>query len=231
MYYTAGVGIVYDRGAHTQQFFQEHSDDITCLAMHPDRRLFASGQVAAKEQPPCVCLWDSVTLQLVQRIEFPAEEHQSYRMVVALAFSPRGDRLAVVTGDDRHTVWVYDWRTGSCTFSGVGKNGRPPQVFGLVWHPFLSREDIERDPRNARLDLPEEIFVTYGDRHIKFWLLQGRSPDGREEYQGIPGKFGRAEIAHVHSACFLPSGLLVTGGPRGDLLMWDATGRFGTSPG
>lgn len=45
VYYTAAVGIVYNKTTHTQKFFLGHTDDIMCLAIHPDRNLVATGQV------------------------------------------------------------------------------------------------------------------------------------------------------------------------------------------
>ena len=43
-YYTAAVAIVYDKFEHRQRFFTGHDDDIKCIAMHPNRRLVATGQ-------------------------------------------------------------------------------------------------------------------------------------------------------------------------------------------
>lgn len=50
------------------------------------------------------------------------------RFIVAMAFSPCGQRLVVVTGDNRHTVSVFAWRTKQLLHQGVGHNGQPPQV-------------------------------------------------------------------------------------------------------
>lgn len=52
----------------------------------------------------------------------------SSRYIVAMAFSPCGQKLVVVTGDNRHTVGVYAWRTKELLYQGVGHNGQPPQV-------------------------------------------------------------------------------------------------------
>jgi hypothetical protein len=57
VYYTAGVGVVYNRPpVHHQHFFLGHSDDISALALcraavdvggvqYPERSLVATGQV------------------------------------------------------------------------------------------------------------------------------------------------------------------------------------------
>ena len=50
------------------------------------------------------------------------------RYIVALAFSGDGKRLVAVTGDNRHTVCVFFWRSKKLLYQDVGYNGQPPQV-------------------------------------------------------------------------------------------------------
>jgi hypothetical protein len=68
----------------------------------------------------------------VQRIDFPTTEGVGARYVVALAFSPCGTRLVAVTGDNRHTVTMFDWQKKTAVFSGNGHNGQPPQVWAAA---------------------------------------------------------------------------------------------------
>lgn len=66
VYYVAAVCIVYDRIKHQQQFFLGHDDDIVCLALHPDRRTVATGQLG---KDPYVLIWDSVGMVQLQRLQ------------------------------------------------------------------------------------------------------------------------------------------------------------------
>jgi hypothetical protein len=50
------------------------------------------------------------------------------RFIVALSFSGDGKRLVVVTGDNRHTTYVYHWRSKTLIHSDAGHNGQPPCV-------------------------------------------------------------------------------------------------------
>ena len=51
------------------------------------------------------------------------------RYVVAMAFSGNGQRLVAVTGDNRHSVHVFDWKRKELICPAeVGHNGQPPQV-------------------------------------------------------------------------------------------------------
>ena len=53
VYHAAAVGIVYNAETHEQRFFQGHTDDIVCLAVHPEGNLVATGQLG-KEAYVCV---------------------------------------------------------------------------------------------------------------------------------------------------------------------------------
>lgn len=43
--YAAAVCVVYDAAKHSQAFFRGHDDDLCCLALAPDKRTAASGQL------------------------------------------------------------------------------------------------------------------------------------------------------------------------------------------
>ncbi len=47
---------------------------------------------------------------------------------MVLGFSGNGQRLVAVTGDNRHTVNVFHWKSKTLIHSDVGHNGQPPQV-------------------------------------------------------------------------------------------------------
>ena len=83
---------------------------------------------------PFACIWDATQdpPAMLQRMDFPIQEGVSNRYIVALAFSPCGQRLVVVTGDNRHTVSMYNWQSKELLFQGTGHNGQPPQVMKLV---------------------------------------------------------------------------------------------------
>jgi echinoderm microtubule-associated protein-like 6 len=151
VYYTASVVVIYtppaDKSddasaarAHSQHFFLGHNNDVRALApcpapIHLDKKeypaysLFASGQITGSTSGPYVCVWDSRVACLTEqpelrRIQLP----KSARGVCALAFSPDGALLTVVTMDNVHTVLVYDWKLCRPISKGRGFTGEPPQV-------------------------------------------------------------------------------------------------------
>jgi microtubule-associated protein-like 6 len=96
--------------------------------------------------------------------------HQCCRCVIALAWSPDGNYLTIVTGDNAHSVYVYELNLHTASspkrvFSGQGHRGEPPQVFGALWNPY--KRGI--DPRTSE-SVPAPLqFITYGVKHLKFW--------------------------------------------------------------
>ena len=45
---TAGVGVVYYPQSHEQHFFNMHHEDVVAMAIHPDKDIVATGQMAGK---------------------------------------------------------------------------------------------------------------------------------------------------------------------------------------
>ena len=238
VYYTAAVGIVFDRHIHKQYFFHGHDNDIKCMAMHPKMHLVATGQVGSTTGPPIVCIWDTTVDPKKGRIrglvaQLPFEGAPA---VIGLAFSEDGERLTVITNDMDHTVYVFDWEKADRTlgelagtlkgapteleegvFPGlitVGKGGKGdkfPHVYGASWNPYGSYDKYD--------ELKDEWseFVTYGAKHIKLWRLHHRDENDAVGFYGKDGKAGVPEFGRfsptvrptdIMSVCWLP--------PRGE---------------
>ena len=54
-YYVAATGVVMDPETREQSFFVDHTDDITCMAMHPNGRLLVTGQMGVE---PHMLVWE-----------------------------------------------------------------------------------------------------------------------------------------------------------------------------
>lgn len=67
---TAALGVVLDKQTNTQKFFggkeikdtTSHNDDITALAVSPDRKIVATGQVGKN---PIICIWNAETCEVI----------------------------------------------------------------------------------------------------------------------------------------------------------------------
>ena len=91
---------------------------VICMQVDP-----VAGQAFA-------AVWSVETCREVARLHVP----EGSRGVHALAFSGgAASLLTAVVGDNRNTVYVFDWASGRLVSSGPGYAGVPPQVFGAVW--------------------------------------------------------------------------------------------------
>ena len=240
-YYTAAVGIVYDRRRNTQRHFLGHTKDICCMTLcaaevefdgvkYPPLTLAATGQRKAIEDPdtddiecPFVAIWDVRTCEEVARVNLDP----SARAAVAVAFSPDGATLVTVGCDNQHTVTLWDWRApgvgeeqggkGGKPVGWIGQGGgfteRPVAVYGAKWDPH-AREGSGR-------------FATWGMKHLKMWTMDPAT--NRWSAQSM--SFGDFGVDNVLSCEFLkptasvpglgtPPGAVVTGMPDGTLLVW-----------
>ncbi|HVI85137.1 MAG TPA: protein kinase, partial [bacterium] len=85
--------------------FTGHGDEIRCVALSPD------GRVASAGIGTPVKVWDAATGEV--GVEFNAHGVT----VFCLAWQPNGERIACAAWDGRrHTLWVWDARTGKPLF-------------------------------------------------------------------------------------------------------------------
>ena len=158
VYPAAAVGVCYDAKEHAQQFFTAHTDDVLCMAMHPDGEIVATGQAG---HDPSICVWSSTTCELLAELK---GFHR--RAVVSLSFDGTGRFLSSVGLDDDHSVAVYDWQSRRMLANSKGDANR---IF-----------NVEYNPHDGRI-------VTGGVKHVKFWVMEGGYLVGRRGVYGRVG--------------------------------------------
>jgi WD40 repeat protein len=104
VYHSAAVGIVFNRESRTQKFFFDHIDDITSFAIHPNKKIIATGEVGPY---PLIALWNSETMECIIRINGPLQKGINH-----LAFSKDGKYLVASAADDDHHISIFDWEKG-----------------------------------------------------------------------------------------------------------------------
>jgi echinoderm microtubule-associated protein-like 6 len=100
VYNAAALGIVFDTENNTQTFFNNHTDDIISMDMHPDGVLVATGELGPK---PYIFVWDSETMEIKNQWKGAI-----LKGVAAVAFSPSGNKLVAAAIDDDHFIGVFD---------------------------------------------------------------------------------------------------------------------------
>jgi len=153
--HAAGVGITHDTIKNTQTHNQDHISDIMSIAMHPNKKIFATGEKGPK---PLIIIWDSTngskTVKSVKQVVTKG--------VIAIGFSTDGKLLAATCMDDNHNVALFNYNesTHVCTPAGSAKGGTNT-IIGLIW-------------------TSEKNFFTYGNMHVKYWNSTPSGPIGKE---------------------------------------------------
>ncbi|XP_077993248.1 echinoderm microtubule-associated protein-like 6 [Glandiceps talaboti] len=187
VYFVAGVGVVHNTKEHSQRFFFGHDDDIISLALHPERSLVATGQIG---KDPYICVWDSYNVQTVSILK---DGHTNG--VAALAFDREGTRLVSVGLDNHHIINVWDWKKGKVLATVRGHSDR---VFDIQYNPYK-----------------ENVIVSCGVKHIKFWTLCGNALTAKK---GVFGKVG--EMQTILCVSFAPDDITYSGTLNGDVYVW-----------
>ncbi|KAM6973680.1 echinoderm microtubule-associated protein-like 1 isoform 4-T4 [Aplochiton taeniatus] len=198
VYFIASVVVLYNVDEQLQRHYTGHTDDIKCLAVHPDKITIATGQVAGtscdgKQLAPHVRVWDSVSLNTLHVLGTGFFD----RALVCLAFSKSngGNTLCVVDDSNDHVLSVWDWQREDRLAEVKCSN---ESVFATDFHPTDSN-----------------IIVTCGKSHLYFWTLE-RSTLVKK--QGLFEKQEKPKF--VLCATFSENGDTITGDSSGNILVW-----------
>uniref|UniRef100_A0A8C6ME53 EMAP like 1 n=1 Tax=Nothobranchius furzeri TaxID=105023 RepID=A0A8C6ME53_NOTFU len=154
VYFIASVVVLFNVDEQLQRHYTGHTDDIKCLAVHPDKITIATGQVAGTSSDgklaPHVRVWDSVSLNTLHVLGAGYFD----RGLVCLAFSKSngGNTLCVVDDSNDHVLSVWDWQRQDRLAEAKCSN---ESVFAADFHPTDSN-----------------VVVTCGKSHLYFWTLE-----------------------------------------------------------
>ena len=146
----AALGVVMDIKSKEQSFFQMHEEDIVCLAISPNGKFAATGQMARRGKAKRIDMfvWDVETKEMLSRMN-----NFHLRAVILVAFSPDGTKLLSIGRDDDNSLAIYDWAQNMLLVTvKVDKN----KVTGLACKS-------------------ETEFMTCGLKHVKFYTLTGKN--------------------------------------------------------
>ncbi|XP_056332748.1 echinoderm microtubule-associated protein-like 1 isoform X5 [Danio aesculapii] len=198
VYFIASVVVLYNVDEQLQRHYTGHTDDIKCLAVHPDKITIATGQVAGtssdgKQLAPHVRVWDSVSLNTLHILGSGFFD----RGLVCLSFSKSngGSWLCVVDDSNDHMLSVWDWQREDRLAEVKCSN---ESVFAADFHPTDAN-----------------IIVTCGKSHLCFWSLEKGS---LVKKQGLFEKQEKPKF--VLCVTFSENGDAITGDSSGNILVW-----------
>jgi WD40 repeat protein/Ca2+-binding EF-hand superfamily protein len=125
VYYTAALGIAYHPQTKKQTFYMGHSEEITCIALHPGKQIIATGDCKSN-----IHIWNldgnGAATALCVMTGMVKEG------IMHLAFAPAGDRIVSVGRDSDHTVCFHNVNSGEIISSTQGLQN-PNSVYDIAY--------------------------------------------------------------------------------------------------
>ena len=172
LYCAGAVSVVHDLESGLQKFFQQHTEEITCIGVARGLGLVVSGE---QGRYPAIHVWEAKTQ--VSLMKLSGTLQHSIRSV---AISDDGQHVAAVAGDDCSTVAIFDWQRG--------------KIEGVADGSETHRKVLEiRANRETVTTGAGALFISVGEGHIVLWSIASHgkmssrskkspSPDGQNIY-------------------------------------------------
>ncbi|CAG0886866.1 unnamed protein product [Darwinula stevensoni] len=215
LYFVATVVVVYDvqqrdRQGDKQRHYTEHTEDVTCLAVHPGKDLVASGQRAGysqdgKDPGPHIRIWSLAKLTTLKTLN---ASNFTWVGAVALAFSVQdgGKHLAGVTEGQGQELLVWEWNKDPQKAVARAQTNEN-NIVGLAFH---SKQDL---------------IITYGGRLATWKRERGSAELEREDL--VDEELGSAAVTCLKFMS-APKEHLLTGHANGVISVWsfDRHGKY-----
>lgn len=199
IYFIAATVILHNYEENIQRHYREHTDDIKCLAIHPDRVTIATGQVTGKVDKAHIRIWNSVNLTTIRVIG--SHENLFTNSITCLTFSKfdSGHQLCCVDDSQERIISVWNWQNGNKIVSTKCYNDL---VFSIDYHPT-----------------EKNLIVSCGKQHILFWTIDA-SGHLTKKLGIFDGKIIE-KPKYILCTSFLYSGEIISGDSEGNLIIWN----------
>ncbi|XP_058839557.1 echinoderm microtubule-associated protein-like CG42247 [Topomyia yanbarensis] len=202
LYYVAAVAVLYDREEEAQRHYTGHTEDITCMEVHPSRELVGSGQRGGRDRKSQahVRIWSTESLQTLY--VFGMGELDTGVIAVAFSQLNGGSYILAVDAGRESILSVWQWQWGHL----LGKVATLQEgIWGATFHP-----------------LDDNLLITHGKGHLAFWH---RRKDGFFEKTDIIKPPSKTFVTCVQ---FEPDGDVITADSDGFITIYsvDADGAY-----
>nr|XP_034188129.1 echinoderm microtubule-associated protein-like 2 isoform X8 [Osmia lignaria] len=200
VYFVAAVVVLYNMEEHSQRHYLGHTDDIKCIAIHPNKLVVATGQVCGtdrRDAMPHIRIWHTVsltTLSVIGNGEFDGS-------ICCLSFSKAdgGNYLCAIDETPDHNISIWDWQKGERGTKVIETKCSVDTVVCAEWHP-LERNHI----------------VSCGKGHVSFWTLD----NGDVLYKRMGILESREKPRYFTCVAFSQNGDILTGDSNGNIIVW-----------
>ncbi|KAF7393141.1 hypothetical protein HZH66_008974 [Vespula vulgaris] len=205
VYFVAAVVVLYNMEEHSQRHYLGHTDDVKCIAIHPNKLVVATGQTCGldrRDALPHIRIWNSVslaTLSVIGNGEFDGS-------ICCLSFSKAdgGNYLCAIDETSDHNISIWDWQKSDKGTKLTETKCSVDTVVCAEWHP-LERNQI----------------VSCGKGHVSFWSLD----NGGMLYKRMGIFESREKPRYVTCVAFNQNGDVLTGDSNGNIIVWAREGR------
>lgn len=184
--------IMYDTLSSQQIYLEGHTNDVCCIAVSQHYQYIASGQLASKSC--CIIIWRLPTASdlggsgnyMIAKIG----EKFFDKGVCSVAFTFNNQYICGINMDDKHSLGIWDIKSGDLIITTSASNGIPPQILNMKFSSnYVNTSYISKDHLNRDCHL----LVMCGPRLLKFWsyLLPSK--------QTSKGKFDPSQHLSVRS--------------------------------
>nr|CAD7573381.1 unnamed protein product [Timema californicum] len=218
VYFVAAAVVLYNVEEQSQRHYLGHTDDVKCIAIHPNKLIVASGQTAGHDrregrswkfnpppdrtapeadQWPHIRVWNSVSLHTLSVIGIGEFE----RSICCLSFSKAdgGTLLCAVDEAPDHNISIWDWQKGERGQKITETKCSSDTVVAAEFHP-----------------LDRTCVVTCGKSHISFWTLDA----GGTLYKRMGVFESRDKPKYVTCLAFTETGDVISGDSNGNVIIW-----------
>lgn len=149
VYFVSRVAVVSTKNSKSQRFYEGHSNKVSCMAIHPNKKTVATGECA---KSPQIHVWRANSPNCA-----PAAIIQTFHGVgiINMAFSRCGHLIVSVGIDNFFSLQVTNWKQEEVV---AFRNTSPSRIIDVVVNPYDKYE-----------------FATCGLHIVQVWKVQGKS--------------------------------------------------------
>ncbi|XP_072174360.1 uncharacterized protein [Diadema setosum] len=204
LYFMSSIAIMYNPTLNLQRHYTKHTAEIRSVTVHSDGVTVASGQ---SRGPDASGVKASIHIWRVDTLETSVIIEEGFDAVICLAFSPHQDHLLAVDKSNKHTLSVWNYKSGEKAASALMNTS---VVCQAAFHPKDQHQ-----------------IISVGREHFVFWKLSKESEEGAFQLeQSMMGNYETSMKAkYVISMAFRSNGDLITGDSNGTLYVWPSGGN------
>ncbi|KAL0280684.1 UNVERIFIED_CONTAM: hypothetical protein PYX00_001910 [Menopon gallinae] len=200
VYFVAAAVVLYNVEEQSQRHYLGHTDDVKCLAVHPNKMIVATGQCAGhdrRDARPHVRIWNSVSLHTIAVIG--VNEFEKSVCCISFSKADGGSLLCAIDESTDHTITVWDWQKGERGSKITENKCSVDTVVAAEFHP-----------------LERHCIVTCGKSHISFWMMDQNGT----LYKRMGIFESRDKPKYVTCLAFTHTGDTLSGDSNGNIIVW-----------